>query len=331
MGALGSDAAGVVFDATGGAWPADPAYLLQRLGLKGENFDVITHSIQKLGFVHVLPIRDALLLRFDPSTVRHLAAFAAFYEIAGRAPKRLILAYLGKTGDTVRYEIFNVPIAGLERVEAMLDGAGKSGSLRKQFESLPADPFFLQAPQGRLPNRRPVAEIEETFGLAVKVQVEDYSKRLSRPLNAIASQDEWFGQLLSIWRDARIGGKLPSSKSFDLLDAVNIACGRAHIVETRTSNPEGYRFRLWGSDNSYKGGRSNITLGETPARLMREITVEDYRQAVVAGVPNYQLIHHIENNELFSYARLLLPLADEGRHVDELVVLFNERRLPELE
>lgn len=89
------------------------------------------------------------------------------------------------------------------------------------------------------------------FGPAVKVEAEDYSKRLSKPLYAIASEDEWFGQLLSIWRDAHIGKKLPSSKSFDLLDAVNIACGRAHIVETHASNPEGYRFRLWGSDNSY--------------------------------------------------------------------------------
>jgi hypothetical protein len=77
--------AGVIFDDAGEALPADPIYLARRLGQVGGDVDVIAYAVQTLGFVHVAPIHDALLVRFEPSTICHLAAFAAFYEIAGHA------------------------------------------------------------------------------------------------------------------------------------------------------------------------------------------------------------------------------------------------------
>jgi hypothetical protein len=286
--------AGVIFDDMGEAWPAHPAYLARRLGCPGGNFDVITHAVRKFGFVHVAPIRDALLVRFEPSTVRHFAAFGAFYEIARQAPKRLVLAYPGKAGGSDRYEIFNSLIAGLERVEAALNRA------------------------------------RSTVGLDT-AQAEDNSKRLSRPLDSIVSEDEWLGQVLSMWRSARTGWRLPSSESFDPLEVMNIARGRAHLVDTSASDPEGYRFRLWGTANPYRGMYKNRTLAQMPAGLMREDAIEDYWEVAATGVPTYQLIHRVENDQPLSYARLLLPLAADARRVDQLVVLINERRLLELE
>jgi len=103
------------------------------------------------------------------------------------------------------------------------------------------------------------------------------------------------------------------------------------MVDTHDSAAEGYRFRLWGAVNSYGGGHANKTLGEMPAGLMRDEAIKDYWEVATTGVPTYQLISHIENNTPYSYARLLLPLAADGRRVDRLVVLINERPLPELQ
>src|SRR5215472_19160886 len=73
----------VIFDDTGEPLPADPAYLERRLGRLPSEFDVVGYAIQELGFVYVRGItRGALLVKFEPSKVSHLAAFAAFYEIA---------------------------------------------------------------------------------------------------------------------------------------------------------------------------------------------------------------------------------------------------------
>ena len=116
----------------------------------------------------------------------------------------------------------------------------------------------------------------------------------------------------------------------DALELLNIARGRAHIVETANSNPSRYRFRLWGAVNSYGAGYANQTLGEMPAGLMRDEAMRDYRQVVATGTPRYHLISVVEKNISYSYARLLLPLAQDHRRVDRLIVLISERRLPEL-
>jgi hypothetical protein len=68
-----------------------------------------------------------------------------------------------------------------------------------------------------------------------------------------------------------------------------------------------------------------------PAGSMRDDAIEDYWEVVTTGVPTYQLINRVEKNLPYSYARLLLPLAANGRRVDRLVVLINERPLPEAE
>jgi hypothetical protein len=323
--------AGVIFDDTGEALPAHPMDLACRFARFAGDIDIIDYAVQILGFVYVAPIRDALLVKFEPSTVHHLAAFAAFYEIVGNAPKRLILGCPGKAGNPDRYEIFNNLIEGLKRVEAALQRSRPSIDFAEQrFSSSPVENRPCQSPRDRS-NRERVAAFSGLSGPAVKKQAGDHFRRLSRPLDAISPEDEWLRQLLRGWREARSEWRLPSSESLDPLQLLNIARGRAHIVDTSQSNPEGYRFRVWGTVNSYGSGHANKTLGEMPAGLMRDNAIEDYREVVTTGVPTYRLISHVESKLSYSYARLLLPLAADGLCVDQLVVLINERPLPELE
>jgi len=265
--------------------------------------------VQRLGFVHVVPIRDALLIRFDPSTVDHVAAIAAFYEVAGRVPKRLILATPGKARSPDRYEIFNNVIEGLRRLETALQRD--------------------HGDRARIPKSKPIAAGLVASGLAVRADGSDHSKRLWRTLDSISSRDRWFGQSLNGWRNARSGWRLPSTQSLDTLELLNIARGRAHIVDTHDPDPERYRFRVWGTVNSYRGGNTNKCLCEMPPGLMRDEAIEDYWEVATTGVPTYQLITYIEKKTPYSYARLLLPFAADGPRVDHLMVLINERPLPE--
>ena len=186
-------------------------------------------------------------------------------------------------------------------------------------------------PRRRTTRKAEVVSLWRPDRLALRRPSGDSSKRLCLPLDAISPEDEWFARLLGMWRDARAGWRLPASKSLDPRRALHIARGWAHIVETRDANPAGYRFRLWGSAIPYSLGHSDLTLGQMPRGLMREDAIEDYWEVVSTGVPNYQLIHRFEDDLVFSYARLLLPLAADGRQVDQLIVLINERRARELE
>jgi hypothetical protein len=321
-------APGVVFDDSGQPWPAQPVTLARRLGYDPDDVDVIAHAIRDLGFVRVEPIRDALLITFEPLTVRRLAAFAAFYEIAAVAPKRLVLAHPRNAGVPDRYQIFNRVIDGLMHIENVLSGGQKTAG----EQSTQASAFALkQLGQQRFANGVRSVPGYATGEVAIKDEALNYSRRLSRPLGLISSKDEWLGRVLNIWRRGREGSRLPSIMSLDPLELLNIARGRAHLVETGGANSADYRFRLWGTVNSYGKGYAKKTLGEMPAGPMREDALEDYRGVVATGVPSYQLITHVEGNRPYSYARLLLPLAEDGRHVDELVVLINERPLPELD
>ena len=324
--------AGVIFDDRGEGLPADPVYLARRFGCLPSDFDGVAYAIRELGYVQVAPIRDALLIKFEPTTVRHLAAFAAFYEIAGHSPKRLILGCPGTAGSPDRYEIFNSVIEGLKRVEAALQRyQASSGLVERHPDGSAAVRNRRQPPPERPSNWERVAAVSGAGGRTTSAEASDRSKRLSLPIDSISSRDEWLDQLLHSWRNARCGWRLPSNESLDPLQLLNIARGRAHMVDTHDSAAEGYRFRLWGAVNSYGGGHANKTLGEMPAGLMRDEAIKDYWEVATTGVPTYQLISHIENNTPYSYARLLLPLAADGRRVDRLVVLINERPLPELQ
>jgi len=328
----GTAIAGVIFDDAGEALPADPIYLARRLGQVAGDVDVIAYAVQALGFVHVAPIRDALLVRFEPSTVCHLAAFAAFYEIAGHHPRRLILGSPRKAGTPDRYEIINSVMEGLKRVEAALHRCqGSIGLMERRSTGSPVDGRFCYPPWRAVAEEGGVASFSGPRGPAITAQAGDHSKRLSRPLDSISLEDEWLGQLLRYWRCARSAWRLPSSESFNPLQVLNIARGRAHIVDTSDSDPEGYRFRIWGAVNSYGSGHDNKTLRDMPAGSMRDDAIEDYWEVVTTGVPTYQLINRVEGNLPYSYARLLLPIAADGRRVDRLVVLINERPLPEAE
>jgi hypothetical protein len=323
------EAAGIIFDDLGMPWPAQAGQLAPRPGAGADRSQTLTNAVRNLGFVHVEPLSDVLWVTFEPTAVSRLAAVAAFYEISAHAAaRRLVIAYPATADRPERCEVFDDVREGLKRLDDAVHRIGDSGRPR-WLQSPPVDRRRAEQ-RHRLRPGKPLPSAALSGADEPGTAAHDHSVRLSRPLAAISPEDEWLGQLLGFWGNARRGRRLPSDQSLDALQLLNIARGRAHIVDTAGSNPAGYRFRLWGAVNSYGGGYANRALGEMPAGPMRDEAMADYRRVVAAGAPSYHLISLVDNNRAYSYTRLLLPLGQDGRRVDRLVVLINERRLPEL-
>ncbi len=315
----------LLFDSMGKHLAADPVSIACRSGLSGCGEDLVSRAVRDLGWVALGSLRNALLITLDPHTVSHLAAFAAFYEIAGRAPNRLVLAFSGENGIPSHYELYFTPREALKRVEGILamgqhpplDGTARASSGRPMNErSRPRQSAW-----------RHVRSFRGRDGWAVRLLRGNCSKTLSFPVESISTADDWMKSLLNVWQSARQGSHLPSIDSFGLLHFLGAAAGRAHVLDTSGADPTSYWFRLWGAVNSYGTGHTTRRLSQMPAGLMRDNAIEDYWGVVTMGVARYHLMDIIEDRAAYSYARLLLPFANDGRRVDHLLALINERDL----
>jgi PAS domain len=172
---------------------------------------------------------------------------------------------------------------------------------------------------------------DELGNLAVIRDRSDLSRRLCLPPGDIRFEDDWLGQLFAKWDGLRTGGLLPKRTDFDPVELMGMSKGRVHIVDTSSSTPSGYRFRLWGSSIDHLGGDFTAKcLGDMPSTPMRGAAIEDYADTVETGYPVYQLVYAVENFLPRSYARLLLPVTGDGRQVSQLFVCINPRDVPEV-
>jgi len=162
-----------------------------------------------------------------------------------------------------------------------------------------------------------------------EIRGRDTYKRARLNLDAIAPSDNRLAEALTYWNDLRDGRKLPSRAQVDLFKLKSMM-GWMHVVDTTASTPHGYYFRLWGSSVRLNSGKNHtkMLLGDCPWPLLRDAAIEDYGDVVATGEPAYHLICHTVDFSRHSLARLLLPLAADGRRVDQLLILINERPLP---
>jgi hypothetical protein len=168
--------------------------------------------------------------------------------------------------------------------------------------------------------------------LAVLRDHADVSRRLCLPIREIRREDDWEGKIYAIWDSFRAQSRLPRRSDLDPVQLMGLSRGRIHIVDTSSGDPMGYRFRLWGSMIDFDRGAdyTKRCLGEMPHTTMRAAAIEDYSDTVATGVPSYQLIYSLENYLPHSYARLILPVTLDGRHVTQLIVCINQRDIPEV-
>jgi hypothetical protein len=98
----------VIFDSVGNALRLSRRGFARWLGRQARRRNPVDYAVRQLGFVRVEMTGSPVVVDLEPTTANHLAVIAAFYEIAdyeiaGRAPTRVLLMYRGEPD---RFEVF---------------------------------------------------------------------------------------------------------------------------------------------------------------------------------------------------------------------------------
>jgi PAS domain len=170
----------------------------------------------------------------------------------------------------------------------------------------------------------PFSGVDPTVKAAT--QVADAVKRRRLPLSEFLSGDEKLAQAYAYWQSKRQGGTLPSRRNIDVLD-LRTLMGWMHLVEVGGREPSDYTYRLLGSSvrMNHAPNANSFRLGDYAPGPYRDALFEDYSSVCFTGVPSYQQVVAMMSYIKYSYSRLILPLAEDGRKVDMLMVCINKR------
>src|SRR5438552_4076168 len=154
--------------------------------------------------------------------------------------------------------------------------------------------------------------------LLVEREESDIVERIQLPVSRIQPEDQNMAELVAYWRSLRPDGLLPARKMLDPV-AMKRFLGRLHIVDTSADRPEGYFFRLWGTAVSLDRGKDygKMFVGDYPRSSWRRAVMQDYADVVKTGTPAYHLVNAQLDFVSYQYARLILPLAEDGRIVNQ--------------
>jgi len=153
----------------------------------------------------------------------------------------------------------------------------------------------------------------------------DVVKRRRLPLSEISPEDEKLGQALAYWQSKRRNDLLPSRKDIDIVE-LRPLIGFMHIVEVVDAAAGQFKFRLHGTRVRLGQSFSDNVVENISSKAMREAALEDYRSVCFTGVPCYQHVVALVDYVQYSYGRLIVPMASDGRTVDALLICINPRK-----
>lgn len=153
----------------------------------------------------------------------------------------------------------------------------------------------------------------------------DVVKRRRLPLSDFAAEDDKLAQALAYWQSKRQNGMLPSRRDIDVVD-LRPLIGFMHLVDVVDAAGGQFKFRLHGTRVRLGQSFSENVVEKFSSKTMRDATIEDYQSVCFTGVPCYQHIVALVDFIQYSYSRLILPMASDGRTVDALMICINARK-----
>ena len=72
-----------------------------------------------------------------------------------------------------------------------------------------------------------------------------------------------------------------------------------------------------------------MRVGDLPSTPYKSALIEDYSSVAWSGTPLYQHVLAQVQSIRYSYSRLLLPLAEDGRKVNILIICTRDRVFPD--
>lgn len=152
-------------------------------------------------------------------------------------------------------------------------------------------------------------------------------------VSEFAPGDEKLRFMYEYWSARRKDGLLPARRDIDILD-LRPMVGQIHLLDTTTRDPARFVFRVYGSVGSRLNQGYNYTntaIGDYPSECYRKGLIEDYGAVAFTGTPGYHHVVALLDFIKYSYSRLILPLADDGRQVDMLLVGIVKRSFKDLQ
>lgn len=156
--------------------------------------------------------------------------------------------------------------------------------------------------------------------------------RRRMPTATFTPGDEKLKFMFDYWISKRLAGLLPTRRDIDILD-LRPMVGGIHLIDAATRDPADYVFRVTGAVSSRVGGGTNYAnkpIISVPSDAYRQSLIEDYGAVAFTGTAAYHHIVALLDFIKYSYSRLILPLADDGRRVNMLLVGVVKRPFEDL-
>lgn len=123
-------------------------------------------------------------------------------------------------------------------------------------------------------------------------------------------------ELFDYWEAKRCGRRFPRRSDIDPTE-MKFILGNVDLVEV-SHDPIVFTFRLSGSiiDQNEGFNMQGKTLDEYPLPEHRETIRRTYLTALRAGAPHYEVLDRTVDDKVRHYARLILPLSEDGEAID---------------
>ncbi len=131
--------------------------------------------------------------------------------------------------------------------------------------------------------------------------------------------------LYRYWEALRPDGLLPVRADFDL-QKLPPASGTTWLINVDPDDPLEFRMRSQGHTLPLDGDPLKFRLRDIRSKPYREMLATDYRAVKEIGTPAYHDIATRIDDVTLSYARLILPFAEDGRRVTELYACMADGR-----
>jgi Uncharacterized protein conserved in bacteria len=153
---------------------------------------------------------------------------------------------------------------------------------------------------------------------------DDIFKRRCQPLSDFDPEDRNFLNAYNYWQSKRKDGLLPSRRDIDIID-LRPLIGYTHVIDVGNAAAGEFFVRIRGGNIRTGAAFNKPNVIDIESQAMRQALLEDYQTVCFTGVPSYHYVVACVDFIRYSYSRLILPMANDGRTVDTLMIFINKR------
>ncbi len=149
----------------------------------------------------------------------------------------------------------------------------------------------------------------------------NYVERRGLKLGTLPARGDSLGSLYQYWRDLRAAG----ASLFSNIDTVQLSragiIGKLHVVDVSSSDPEDFRFELFGYDvpiGRYESPRAY------PIAILADSVMRDYNTVRLTAAPRLHRVRCQLDGVAYHYTRLILPFVNQRSRVTRLLVTIRQ-------